>query len=135
MSDGVLLEIARQIPVAVILFGVIVMFLRHLERSEDKRLAHDKEMESLRIAAAKEREAERRAYDATTNNMWAVSIRGIVESQEKTAAAIAERLEQSTNSFVEALNVHERNSQERYKGMGITQGLLEAAKEGMRTKR
>lgn len=123
MSDSVLVEVAKQIPSAVILFGVIVVFLNYLQKEAAASRAHDKDMETLRINAAKEREAERRTHESDMNNMWAVNIKNIVERQEQTSKMIAD-----------ALDRHEVASKERYDKMGITQDLLDAAKENIRKK-
>lgn len=142
MSDSVLLKVAEQIPFAVILFGVILVFLRYVEKADDKRiaqdkdrLAHEKEMEILRINSAKEREAEKRESDRQTNNMWANSFREIQSSQQDAWKALADQLKDIGNAFSSALDEHERKSQDRYKSMNITQDLLEAAKDQLRIKR
>jgi len=134
MSDSVLLEIAKQIPFAVILFGVIVVFLKYLERQTDKNLAHEKEMEAMRIAAAKERNADQREFDAETRNLWAVNFKNIVDRQEQMFQMLGERMKETANIYAAALDDHDRKSEERYEKMGITQDLLQAAKENMRRK-
>ncbi len=123
MTEPVLIEMVKQTPFAAILFGVILVFLRHLEKKDDARMAHEKDMETMRINAAKEQEALRREHDTTLNNMWAVNIKNIVEQQQKTGQLIAD-----------ALAEHEKASRERYEKMGITKDLFEAAKETRRKK-
>ncbi len=142
MSDGVLLKVAEQIPFAVILFGVILVFLRFLEKVDDKRiaqdkdrLAHEKEMEVLRINAAKDRETEKRTFDNQTNNMWANSLKEILADQKAAMQMLAQQLRETAQAFAGSLEEHEKKSQERYKNMNITQDLLEAAKDQLRQKR
>jgi hypothetical protein len=118
MSDSVLLEVAKQIPFAVILFAIILVFLDHLKKVDSARMAHEKEMETMRLSAAKEREIEKRTFDTQVNNMWANSIKNIVDGQKETAKMIADSLAD-----------HEQNSKERYEKMGITRDLLEAARD------
>jgi hypothetical protein len=142
MSDSVLLKVAEQIPFAVILFGVILVFLRYVEKADDKRiaqdkdrLAHEKEMEILRINSAKERETEKRESDRQTNNMWANSFREIQSSQQDAWKELADQMKEIGKAFSNALDEHDKKEQERYKSMNITQDLLEAAKDQLRMKR
>ena len=123
MPDSVLLEVAKQVPFAVLLFAAILVFLDHLKKVDAARMTHDKEMETLRITAAKERETEQRTHQNNMNNMWAVNIKNIVDRQEQTAKMIAD-----------ALAEHENASKERYEKMSITKDLLDAAKETLRKK-
>lgn len=123
MSDGVMLEVAKQIPFAVLLFAAILVFLDHLKKVDSARMLHDKDMETLRITAAKERETEQRTHQNNMNNMWAVNIKNIVDRQEQTAKMIAD-----------ALSAHEEASRERYEKMNITKDLYDAAKETLRKK-
>lgn len=118
-----MLEVAKQIPFAVLLFAAILVFLRHLKEVDAARMTHDKDMETLRITAAKERETEQRTHQNNMNNMWAVNIKNIVDRQEQTAQMIAD-----------ALSAHETASRERYEKMNITKDLLDVAKETMRKK-
>jgi uncharacterized membrane-anchored protein YjiN (DUF445 family) len=142
MSDSVLMEVAKQVPFAVILFGVIVIFLRHLEKLDDKRIAqdtarmaHEKEMEILRMNSAKERETERRAFDTQVNGMWANSIKEILQKQDANHQLLVDHLKEMAKAFGSMLEEHDRNDEERYKNMGITQNLLEAAKDQIKGKR
>lgn len=121
MSENVLIEVAKQVPWAVIVFAVIFVFLKRMSESEAARLAHEKELEAQRIAAAKDRATSEREHQASVNNLWAQNIKSITERWEQTSKQIAD-----------ALSEHERASQERYNKMNITQDLLEAAKENLR---
>lgn len=123
MGDSVMLEIAKQVPFAALLFAAILVFLDHLKKVDAQRMLHDKEMETLRITAAKERETEQRTHQNNMNNMWAVNIKNIVDRQEQTAKMIAD-----------ALAAHEDASRERYEKMGITKALFDAAKETINRK-
>lgn len=132
MPDSVMLEVARQVPYAIVLFSLIVIFLRYLEKQDDKRMLHDREMEALRINAAKERESERRVYDGQVNAMWASSIKEIISKQDATTETLAEQLKETARAFSGSLDAHERKSEERYKAMNITQNLLEVAKDQLK---
>ena len=121
MSENVLIEVAKQVPWAVIVFAVIFVFLKRMSESEAARLAHEKELEAQHIAAAKDRATSEREHQASVNNLWAQNIKSITERWEQTSKQIAD-----------ALSEHERASQERYNKMNITQDLLEAAKENLR---
>ena len=118
MSDSVLLEIAKQIPFAVILFAVIVVFLNHLQKEAAAVRTHDKEMETLRIQAAKEREAERRLHESEMSNFWAITIKNMNDQQTQALQAIAKMISE-----------HEESDKTRYENMHITKDLLEVAKK------
>jgi hypothetical protein len=121
MSDSVLLEVAKQIPFAVILFAVIVVFLNHLQKEAAAVRTHDKEMETLRITAAKERESERRLHESEMSNFWAVTIKNMNDQQTQALQAIAKMIAD-----------HEEADKTRYENMHITKDLLEVAKETLK---
>lgn len=121
MSENVLIEVAKQVPWAVIVFAVIFVFLKYMRESETARLAHEKELEAQRIAAAKERATAEREHQASVNNLWAQNVKSMTE-----------QLVQTSKQIADALSEHERASQERYNKMNITQDLLDTAKEELR---
>jgi len=118
MSDSILIEIAKQAPWAVILFAVIVVALRHVKEEASANRQHDKEMEALRIAAAKERETERRQHEMTLASMQASNIKSLIDN-----------VTQSSREIADALKLHEENSKDRYEKMSITKDLLDTARE------
>lgn len=118
MSDNILLEVAKQAPWAVILFAVIFIALRHVKEEAAAARQYNKDMEAMRIAAAKERENERRQHESTLANMQAANIRSLIDN-----------VSQSSKEIAEALKLHEENSKDRYDKMSITKDLLDTARE------
>jgi hypothetical protein len=106
MSD-LLNELARQIPNAVAVIIMAWLFLT-FERQREER----------RIKNAEDLEKERRQHELHINNMWATYIKQLVASQNEAFESIAQTLAE-----------HERASRERYERMGITDALIQAAKE------
>lgn len=121
MSDSVLLKVAEQVPFAVILFGVILVFLDHLKKVDAARMAHEQGMETMRIAAAKERELDRRQHESAMNNFWAVTIKNLTDNQT-----------QALQSIAKMISDHEEADKTRYEGMRITKDLLELARERLK---
>lgn len=120
MND-LLTALAKEIPNAVALIIVVVLFLTFIRQSDEKRLAHDKELEKQRSDNARERELERRTHEKEINNMWANMFRQIVQ-----------QVNDGQKHIAEALAEHEKASQARYEKMGITKDLLDTAKEAMK---
>ena len=114
-------ELIKQAPYIAAVVITIGLFLWSNQRNEDKRLAHDAQMEVTRAANAKEREQERRTYEIQINSMWASNIKSIVD-----------QISVGNDKIVNALLEHEKASKERYEKMGITSDLLDAAKEQLR---
>lgn len=106
MND-VYVEMIKQAPLGAAMIIIVYLFLT----TENKR-------EQQRIENAKERMAEQRAFDAQLQNMWANNIKSIID-----------RVDEGQKMIATALNEHERLSRERYEKMGITDDLLQAAKE------
>lgn len=79
--DNLWIELVRQVPAASAVIGTVFLFLRHLERLEDKRDAN-----------AKEAARERREHEVTINTMWANSIKSVVDQNDRTATMIVEKL-------------------------------------------
>jgi len=121
--DEILKELVKNIPVGVALVYMVRMFLLDNQQRDEKRLAHDTEMETSRVANAKEREADRRNYELEINNMWANHIRSVIENQNN-----------SFENISTAIAGHEAASRERYEKMSITQELFKAAKEARERK-
>lgn len=121
MSDNVLLEMAKQVPAALALILTVYLFLNHIQKNDDKRFAHEKELETQRAANAKMHGEEQRAHELAMNNMWANHIKTIVDQVSAGNSAIAKALEE-----------HEKASRDRYEKMGITDDLLQMAKEKLK---
>lgn len=109
MND-VFIEMIKQIPLGAVMLGIVWLF----QTNESKR-------EEQRIANAKERETERRNYELQVQSMWASHIKTIVD-----------KIEVGNDKIVNALLEHEKASRERYEKMGITNDLLDMAKEKLK---
>lgn len=105
MSE-IILEVARQLPSAVAIIGLVYLFLRY-----------DAEREKRREINAKEMSTERRAWNQQENTMWANYIKALIDKQNEFHKMIAD-----------ALTAHERESQRRYEKMGVTRDLVDAVK-------
>lgn len=108
--DNVWVEMAKASPIGLAMIAIVWIFVTN----ENKR-------EQQRIDNAKERAAEQRAFDAQVQNMWANHIKGLID-----------KVDEGQKMIATALNEHERLSRERYEKMGITDDLLQAAKEMLR---
>lgn len=105
--DNVWIEMAKASPIGLAMIAIVYIFVTN----ENKR-------EQQRIENAKERATEQRAFDAQVQNMWANHIKGLID-----------KVDEGQKMIATALNEHERSSRERYEKMGITDDLLQAAKE------
>ena len=94
------------------------MFLNFISKSEDKRMEHEKTLEDKRIAAAKEREQERRTHETTIANMQAQNMKQLLEYVEA-------QMQKQTNALID----HEKASQDRHERLGMTKELIAAVKE------
>lgn len=105
--ETVLAEAGKQAPYIVALIVLVGLFLATEERREKNRVANAKELED-----------RREAHEREINNMWANSIKMIVESQDK-----------SHQMMMESLKQHELASRERYERMAKTDDLIQAVRE------
>ena len=117
MND-VWIKLIEQSPWAAAIILTVWMFLNDRAKSEDKRLAHEKELEGTRIAAAKDREQERRSHELTIANMQAQNMKQLIEYVEA-------QIQKQT----QALDEHEKASQDRYERQNNTKELMTAVKE------
>lgn len=124
MEATVWSELIKQAPWAAAYILTVYMFLQFISRSEDKRMQHEKDLEDKRIAAAKEREKERRDHELIISNMQAQNMKQILEAQEKNNEVIATTLAE-----------HEKASRERYERIGITKDLITAVKDNKEKRR
>ena len=95
--------------------------MNFLGKAEDKRLADDKEMEILRSKNAEEREKQRREHELTISNMQALNMKSLID-----------KITESSKDIAEALKAHEEASKGRYEKMGITDDLLQLARERLK---
>jgi hypothetical protein len=107
MGDTIYIELIKQAPYIAALIVLVAIFLW----TEDRR-------ESKRVQNATELENRRELHEREINNMWANSIRMIIDQQNQTSQAI-----------MAALKEHDKASQERYERIGITNDLIQAVKD------
>jgi hypothetical protein len=99
----------------IVLVGI---FMWDGARREAARLKTDKEMEELRVKNATELEDRRETHEREINNMWANSIKMLLDQQDR-----------AHQVMMSALKEHDKASQERYDRLGITNELIQAVKE------
>lgn len=122
--DNLWAKLAEQAPYMVIIVLLVIVFLRYIEKIEERRVNNAKELEASRQAHEDELEEKRETHNREINAMWAGSIKLVTDQQKAMQEA-----------FLAALKDHEEKSRERYEKMGITKDLLEAAKERERERR
>jgi len=118
MDPSIFIEIGKQAPYIVALIVLVSLFLITDERREAKRLQNTRELEDNRVKNATELENKREAHERDINNMWAQSIKMIVDQQER-----------AHQTMMAALKEHDKASQDRYDRLGITNDLIQAVKE------
>jgi hypothetical protein len=118
MSENLFIELAKQVPNLVIFIIIIWLFQKNEEKREIQRTENARRLEDKREAHEKELETRRQAHDLQMNNMWASYIKNIIDQQNQTFKMV-----------MDIINEHEKASQERYDKMGITQDLLQAARD------
>lgn len=123
MDSGLLGKLSEQAPYLVIILLLVWAFLNYIGKLDDKRMAHESAMEKTRTDNARERERERREHEMVIANMQAQNMKQLIDSVTQTMRSVAD-----------ALKAHEEASKERYEKMGITDDLLQAARENLRKK-
>ncbi len=108
--DNVWIEMAKASPIGLAMIAIVYIFVTN----ENKR-------EQQRIENGKERAAEQRAYDMQVQSMWASNIKNLID-----------KVDDGQKMIAHALADHERQSRERYEKMGITDDLLQLAKEKLK---
>ena len=111
MGDTIYIELIKQAPYIAALIVLVAIFTWTNDRNEVRRVEN-----------AKALEAQREAHERDINNMWANSIKSIVEQQNQTSQVI-----------MAALKEHDKASQERYDRIGITNDLIQAVKARNKT--
>lgn len=123
MSD-VVIELAKQVPAALAVMGVVWLFLRYMESQELKRSANAKEIGETYRAHEIHIQNISRGRDLEMNNLWASTVKNIMQNQDVSAQAI-----------VSALATLEKNITESYEKLGVTQDLLKAARAELKIKK
>lgn len=108
--DAWVVELIRQVPSAAAVIGTVYLFLRWMEKSDERREIN-----------AKERAIADRAHQIEINSLWANTIKGAFDQQDKTAT-------KTTQMIVDKLAAMDKALEERYKKMNITQDLIDAVK-------
>ena len=103
-------ELIRQVPSAAAVIGTVYLFLRWMEKSDERREVN-----------AKERAMEDRAHQIQINTLWANTIKGALDQQDRTAL-------KTTEMIVDKLAAIDKAAEDRYKKMNITQDLIDAVK-------
>lgn len=112
--DNLITEIIKVSPY----LGFVLMYMVFEARREDKRTENAKALEDRREAHDIALEEKREEHDREMNNMWANSIKMIVES-----------IQSSNKALMDALAAHDKASEERYEKIGNTKELMKAVQE------
>lgn len=109
--DNWITELIRQAPSAAAVIGTVYLFLRFIEKQNDRHAAN-----------AKDKAIEDRSHTIDVNSMWANTIKSISEQHDRTAVT-------TTQMIVDKLAYMDKAAEERYNKMNITQDLIDAVKE------
>jgi hypothetical protein len=115
--NEVLAEMAKQVPAALAVVGVVWLFLRYMENQEVKRIANAKEMGETQRAHDVEMQNVMRARDLEMNNLWASTVKNIMENQNKSSLEITTAIKDMQKDMVT-----------QYEKLGITKDLWDAAR-------
>lgn len=105
--DNWITELIRQVPSAAAVIGTVYLFLRFIEKREERQATN-----------ARDKSIEDRAHLMDLQQLWAGTVKNIIEQQDKTA-------EKTTAMIVDQLV----DIDERYKKQNITEDLIEAIKD------
>lgn len=108
--DTWIIELVRQVPSAAAVIGTVFLFLRWMEKSEQRREEN-----------AKQRAIEDRAHQMELNALWSNTIKSALDQQDETAV-------KTTRMIVDKLSAMDKVAEERYRKMNITQDLIDAVK-------
>jgi hypothetical protein len=106
--DNWVIELIRQVPSAAAVIGTVFLFLRHIEKENQHQADR-----------AKEKAVEERAHQIDINSLWANTIKEAMEQTDKTAVT-------TTQMIVDKLGDMNKDIQEKYEKMRITQDLIDA---------
>lgn len=109
--DNWIIELIRQVPSAAAVIGTVYLFLRHIEKQNDRHSSN-----------AKDKAIEDRAHQIDINTLWARTIKETVEQTDRTATT-------TTKMIVDKLGYMDKAAEERYDKMKITQELIDAVKD------
>jgi len=116
--DEVLIEMAKQVPAALMVGAVVWMFLKAAEKERAERIANAKEISDVQRAHELQMEASRRGRELEINNLWATTVKNLMATQDT-----------NNQIIVTAIKDMHIDISEQYKNMGITKELYNAAKE------
>lgn len=123
MDSTIYIELIKQAPYIAALIVLVGIFIWDGNRREEGRLRSDKDLEDLRVKNATELEDRREKHEREINNMWANSIKMLIDQQDK-----------AHQVMMSALKEHDKASQERYDRIGITNDLIQAVKDRQQNK-
>jgi len=116
--DEVLIEMAKQVPAALMVGAVVWMFLKAAEKERAERIVNAKEMSEVQRAHELQMEASRRGRELEINNLWASTVKNIMTTQDT-----------SNQTIVTAIKDMHVQMNDQYEKMGITKDLYDAAKK------
>jgi hypothetical protein len=123
MDSTIYIELIKQAPYIAALIVLVGIFIWDGNRREASRSQSDRDMENLRTKNATELEDRREKHEREINNMWANSIKMLIDQQDK-----------AHQVMMSAIKEHDRASQERYDRIGITNDLIQAVKDRQQNK-
>ncbi len=115
--NEVLIEMAKQVPAALAVVGVVWLFLRYMENQELKRIANTKEIGDVQRAHEIQMQNVQRGRDLEMNNLWASTVKNIMDNQNKSSAEITAAITKMQEEMVM-----------QYEKMGITKDLWNIAR-------
>lgn len=116
--DNVLIEMAKQVPAALMVGAVVWMFLKAAEKERAERTANAKEVSEVQRSHELQMEQSRRGRELEINNLWASTVKNIMTTQDT-----------SNQTIVAAIKDMHAEMITQYEKMGITKDLYDAAKK------
>lgn len=123
MSTDAWVEMAKQVPAALAVVLVVMLFLKAEDTREIRRIANAKEIGDTQRAHEVQLENARRGRELEINNLWASTVKNLMDSQNKANEAI-----------VDAVADLKKTTMEQYSKLGITQDLFKSMKDDLRNK-
>jgi hypothetical protein len=119
--EQAIIEMIKNAPWAAALILIVKMFLQAEKDREVKRTADAKEAGDVQRAHELQMANAQRGRELEINNLWASTVKNMMSDQSK-----------NNQEFVTVLKDFKDTILEQYKKMGITQDLLEIAKDELR---
>lgn len=119
--EAAIIEMVKNAPWAAALILIVRMFLQAEKDREVKRTADAKEAGNVQRAHDLQMENVRHGRELEINNLWASTVKNMMTDQNKNHEEIVAVLKDFKDTILE-----------QYKKMGITQDLLEIAKDELR---